>query len=35
MLGRSRYVAEDKMLAVARAQNPDDGRPAMWYGARR
>lgn len=30
LIVRARYVAPDSQLAVARAQNPDDGRPAAW-----
>lgn len=30
LLQPPRFVVEDAQLAVARLQNPDDGRPAAW-----
>eukprot|EP00966_Prymnesium_polylepis_P019276 444678-Prymnesium_polylepis.1 len=33
LLTPPRYVVQDSQLAVARGQNPDDGRPAAWNTA--
>jgi len=30
LLHEPRWIVEDPMVAIARAQNPDDGRPASW-----
>jgi hypothetical protein len=31
ILKKAKYIVQDPMVQVARAQNPDDGIPPQWY----